>query len=71
VRLRLDGKQEEVSSWETIERHHPRFVQPTTGEVAGDEYYYIANAQLRRFREGKILPWDSLAPVLVLKVKLR
>jgi serine beta-lactamase-like protein LACTB len=70
VRLRLDPAQERVASWQTLERHHPRFAQPTTGEVAGDSYYYIANAQLRRFREGKILPWDSLDPVLVLKLDL-
>lgn len=70
VRLRLDRKQEGVASWETIERHHPRFAQPTTGEIAGDTYYYIANAQLRRFRDGKIFPWDSLDPVLVLKADL-
>ncbi len=70
VRLRLDAAQERIASWEVLERHHPRFVQPTTGEVAGDLYYYIANAQLRRFRDGKILPWDSLAPVLVLKTDL-
>jgi hypothetical protein len=71
VRLRLDRRQGRVASWETIERHHPRFAQPTTGEVAGDAYYYIANAQLRRFRDGKIFPWDSLDPVLVLKAELR
>jgi sugar lactone lactonase YvrE len=71
VRLRLDRRQERVASWKTIERHHPRFAQPTTGEVAGDDYYYIANAQLRRFRDGKIFPWDSLEPVLVLKASLR
>lgn len=70
VRLRLDQAQGRVASWEVLERHHPGFVQPTTGEVAGDTYYYIANAQLRRFREGRILPWDSLAPVLVLKTEL-
>ncbi len=70
VRLRLDPGQERIASWETLERHHPRFAQPTTGEVAADSYYYIANAQLRRFREGKILPWDSLDPVLVLKLDL-
>jgi hypothetical protein len=71
VRLRLDRRQERVTSGETIERHHPRFAQPTTGEVAGNTYYYIANAQLRRFRDGKIFPWDSLDPVLVLKTDLR
>ena len=70
VRLRLDPRQERIASWEVLERHHPRFRQPTTGEVAGDLYYYIANAQLRSFRDGKILPWDSLAPVLVLKTDL-
>ena len=70
VRLRLDRGQTRVVSWEVLERHHPRFAQPTTGEVAGDTYYYIANAQLRRFRDGRILPWDSLAPVLVLKTDL-
>jgi sugar lactone lactonase YvrE len=70
VRLRLDRSQERVASWEVLERHHPRFEQPTTGELAGDTYYYIANAQLRRFRDGKILPWDSLSPVLVLKTEL-
>jgi len=71
IRLELDARQERVASWKTLERHHPRFVQPTTGEVAGDDYYYIANAQLRRFRDGKIFPWDSLDPVLVLKTDLK
>ena len=70
VRLDLDPRQEQVASWETIERHHPRFAQPTTGEIAGDTYYYIANAQLRRFRDGRIFPWDSLDQVLVLKADL-
>jgi DNA-binding beta-propeller fold protein YncE len=70
VRLDLDAGQGRVVSWQTLERHHPRFAQPTTGEVAGDMYYYIANAQLRRFRDGAIFPWDSLDPVLVLKVDL-
>ena len=71
IRLELDSRQERVTSWTTIERHHPRFDFPTTGEVAGDSYYYIANAQLRRFRDGKIFPWDSLQPVLVLRTDLR
>jgi sugar lactone lactonase YvrE len=70
VRLRLDARQERITGWETIERHHPRFQQPTTGEVAGTAYYYIANAQLRSFRDGKILPWDSLDQVLVLRAEL-
>ncbi len=71
IRLELNPAYGRVVSWRIIERHHPRFDFPTTGEVAGDSYYYIANAQLRRFRDGKIFPWDSLSPVLVLKTDLR
>ncbi len=71
IRIRLDRAEGGVASWETIERHHPRFALPTTGEVAGSEYYYIANAQLRSFRDGKIFPWDSLDQVLILKANLR
>jgi CubicO group peptidase (beta-lactamase class C family) len=70
IRLRLDSRQARIASWEIVERHHPRFAQPTTGEIAGDHYYYIANAQLRRFRDGKIFPWDSLDPVLILRADL-
>ena len=71
VRVYLDKSQIRITRAEILERHHPRFVQPTTGELAGDRYYYIANAQLRRFRDGKIFPWDELDPVLILSVDLR
>lgn len=70
VRFRLDEGHSRVVASRILDRHHPRFAQPTTGEVVGDAYYYIANAQLRSFRNGRILPWDSLAPVLVLKNEL-
>jgi hypothetical protein len=71
VRLYLDPGQRRVTRSEIIERHHPRFAQPTTGEVVGDTYYYIANAQLRRFRDGRIFPWEELDPVLILRADLR
>ena len=70
VRLYLDGEQKRVTHGVIVERHHPRFAVPTTGEVAGDTYYYIANAQLRRFRDGKIFPWQELDPVLILRTEL-
>jgi hypothetical protein len=70
IRLYLDDARSAVSRSEIIERHHPRFAQPTTGEVAGDTYYYIANAQLRRFRDGKIFPLNELDPVLILQANL-
>ena len=71
IRVRLDAAQARVTGAEVLERHHPRFAQPTTGELAGDRYYYIANAQLRRFRDGKIFPWAELDLVLILMVDLR
>jgi len=71
IRVYLDRAQRRVVRNEILERHHPRFAQPTTGEVGGDTYYYIANAQLRRFRGGKIFPWAELDPVLILKTDLR
>jgi streptogramin lyase len=71
LRVRLDPAWTRVTGVEILERHHPRFAQPTTGELAGDRYYYIANAQLRRFRDGQIFPWDELDPVLILSVDLR
>lgn len=71
IRLYLDRSGTRIVRSEIVERHHPRFAQPTTGEVAGDRYYYIANAQLRRFRDGRILPWEELDPVLILRADLR
>jgi hypothetical protein len=70
IRLYLDREQDRVERAEIVERHHPQFAVPTTGEIAGSTYYYIANAQLRRFREGKIFPWEELDPVLILKTEL-
>jgi sugar lactone lactonase YvrE len=71
IRFHLDRNAQRVVRAETIDRHHPSFVIPTTGEVAGRTYYYIANSQLRAFRDGKILPWAELAPVVLLKTDLR
>jgi sugar lactone lactonase YvrE len=70
IRVYLDPDQAEVTRSEIVDRHHPDFAIPTTGEIAGDSYYYIANSQLRAFRDGKILPWEELKPVIVLKARL-
>ena len=42
----------------------------TTGAVAGSEFYYIANTQLRNLKDGKILSREKLRPVQILKVRL-
>jgi hypothetical protein len=46
----------------------------TTGELGEDGwYYYISNSQLRSgidYTQMKIMPWDSLEPVEIRKVRL-
>lgn len=70
IRFYLDSGQARVERAHILDRHHPSFDFPTTGEVAGSTYYYLANAQLRAFRDGKIPPWEELEPVLILKAEL-
>jgi len=68
----LNTSQDRVVSRHAVEVLNPLFDFPTTGELAGDTYYYIANAQLRRFdQDGSIFPLDKLDDVYILKVDLR
>lgn len=43
---------------------------PTTGELIGDDFYYLANAQFGKFDENGLYPLDKLYEPIVLKVKL-
>jgi len=68
----LNPFQDRVISKKAIEILNPLFDFPTTGELAGDTYYYIANAQLRRFNpDGSIFPAEKLSDVHILKVNLK
>jgi SMP-30/Gluconolactonase/LRE-like region len=48
----------------------PDFDIPTTGAIADDWFYFIANSQLRNYEGGKILEEGRLKEVIVMKVKL-
>ena len=50
TRYRLDDAHRRVTAVERILPAHPSFVQPTTGAVAGDALYVVANSQLQLFR---------------------
>ena len=68
----LNASCDRVVSKKAVEVLNPLFEFPTTGELAGDTYYYIANAQLRRFnQDGSIFPLDKLDDVYILKTDLR
>lgn len=71
-KFHLSSDMKSVTGVTTIEANNPHFDQPTTGEIGGDWYYYIANAQLRSgFKNGKIKPLDQLKDVVILKTKLK
>jgi len=64
------------STFDQIERakvlvaNHPKFDVPTTGTVAGDWFYFIANSQLLNFEKGKVKEPLKLKEVLIMKVHL-
>ena len=70
-RYYLNESGDSIINKEIIERNNPLFEIPTTGEIAGNEYFYIANSQLGKFdNEGYALPYEQLDSVYILKSKL-
>jgi sugar lactone lactonase YvrE len=70
ARFHLDNPKH-VKSVEVLQVNHPLFQQPTTGDIAGNDFFYIANSQFNSFDEtGKILPDDKLKATVILKVVL-
>ena len=54
-----------------LERGNPLFEIPTTGAVAGDAYYYMANTQLRALGPGGVVKdREKLKPVVILRLEL-
>jgi len=71
-RYYLNQQKDSIIKKEIIDRNHPLFEFPTTGEIAGDYYFYIANAQLRRFDEnGVIFQNEKLDSIYILKTTLK
>jgi len=67
----LNENSDSITGFKVIEKNNPLFEFPTTGEIAGDTFYYIANAQLRRFNEnGTIFPEEKLDSVYILKANI-
>ncbi|MCP5103744.1 MAG: hypothetical protein GY950_10220, partial [bacterium] len=60
-----------VESKKILERYHPLFNFSTTGEISGDTYFYLANAQFRNYNsDGTIFPFEKLSDVYILKTVL-
>jgi DNA-binding beta-propeller fold protein YncE len=72
VRHALDGTR--VVRSDVIVPDHPEHLQPTTGVVVGNAFYYIANSQLQHFRAlvrpDGTFPLEPLRPPVILRVDL-
>ena len=50
---------------------YPHFEQPSTGQIAGNHYIYLANAQMRSaFENGVIKSKSELENIVLLKLEL-
>ncbi len=70
MRLHLTPAGDAIDRFEVLERRHPAYDIPTTGAVAGDAFYYIANTQLDKYGDGKIAEPGKLQPIVILKLSL-
>jgi sugar lactone lactonase YvrE len=71
VRFWLDEDQTAITRAEILECNHPLFAQPTTGALATDGFYFIANSQFARFDpDNQPPPLDQLAKIVVLRIPL-
>jgi sugar lactone lactonase YvrE len=66
--LRIDPSNGEVA---LLESKHELFEIPTTGTVAGSDYYFIANPGLRSFDENHVIwPREKLQDPVMLRIAL-
>lgn len=67
----LSPNGERVVGCRVLERGNPLFDIPTTGAVAGDAFYYMANTQLRALAPGNIVQDpQKRKPVVILRLEL-
>ena len=59
-----------VTGVRILERGNRDFEIPTTGAVAGDDYYFIANSQLRALAPEGVKDPDRRKPVVILRLEL-
>lgn len=71
VRVNLNESRDAIASVNVLEAGNPLFDEPTTGAIANDKLYFMANPQLRAFDANhKIWPRERLRDVIVLELPL-
>jgi hypothetical protein len=72
VRFYLDNRGQQIIKTEILQSFHPDFNIPTTGVIVKDEFYYIANSQLRNLQpDGSLTQAETLKKPLIKKLKLQ
>jgi len=71
LRLELSPARDAVTGWKMLEAGNPAFDVPTTGAIARDRMFVIANAQLSRLKEdGTLDRPELLKPITILELPL-
>lgn len=71
MRFELNKEMSSVIRSTIVESGNPLFNFPTTGVIVNDEFYFIANSQLRSFNaDGTIYADDQLKAPIILKLPL-
>lgn len=72
VRFKLSEDDSAIPNMEFLISNNQYFDTPTTGVVVGDEFYFIANSQLRQVvgNKGKIKNPEKLTSTYIMKIKL-
>jgi sugar lactone lactonase YvrE len=68
----LSANQDELISYDIIDRAHPAFNEPTIGCIANDTFYYVGNSLWSGYtKEQKLKPESELQDVVILKADLK
>ncbi|MFA6469650.1 MAG: hypothetical protein WCW35_12185 [Bacteroidota bacterium] len=71
MKFELSKQMDAVIKATVLESQNPLYNIPTTGTIVDDEFYLIANSQLKNFdAQGTIFPQEKLQPTYILKLKL-
>ncbi len=71
IKYKLNKDYTKVTDRENLEVFNPCFNYPTTGEVAGNRYYYIANAQIMEVDRKGLLLRDRLKKPKIMVLDLK
>lgn len=71
ARYYLNKDLDRIERFQILERRNPLFNGITTGAVAGDSFYYMANTQLDAIADGQVARNAKVDPIVILRIPLK